>query len=138
MEEGLKRAFQAAKYEPNKGLAPEIWRAVAMRNKRILFLKIASFSSLGIAALIGFIPMFQMLINDFAKSGFYEYLSLAFSSGGSITSYWKELVFSLAESLPTTSIVIVLVIVFIFFLSLRYVMKQIINNKSIGQSYGIA
>jgi hypothetical protein len=81
--------------------------------------------------------MFKILINDFTQSGFYEYLSLAFSTKGLLFSYWKEFAFSLAESLPTMSIVLSLALLFIFFLSLRYVMKQIINNNRIGHAYGV-
>jgi hypothetical protein len=137
MEENLKKAFQKAKYEPNGELANKVWRKITVSDRRIAYFKLASFSFVSIASLVGLIPMFQILVRDFAQSGFYEYLSLAFSSG-SFVSYWREFMFSLAESLPITSIIIVLAIVFIFFLSLRYMIKQIINHKYMGQSYGIA
>ncbi len=136
MEESLKRAFQAAKYEPSNELVLEIWRKITVRNRHITYLKLVSFSSLGLASLIGFIPMFKILANDFTQSGFYEYLSLAFSRGGLFSSFWKEFIFSLAESLPTMSVVFSLILIFVFLLSLRYIIKQIINNKKyIGPSY---
>lgn len=135
MEKYFKDAFQKAKYEPEIGLKDKIWQKITLRNKRIAYFKLASFSSIGLASVVGFIPMVKILLNDFAQSGFYEYLSLAFSSNGMFSSYSKEFAYSLAESIPAMSIILVLVIIFVFFLSLKYVAKQIINNKHIGISY---
>lgn len=138
MEENLKRVFQQLKYIPNSELADNIWHKISVREKRIVYLKLAAFSSLGLFSLGGLIPMLKIVGNDFAQSGFYEYLSILFSGSGSIASYWRELMFSLAESFPATSIVLSLALLFLFFLSLRYLMKQIINNDHIGQTYGVA
>lgn len=129
MEEIIRKAFQSAKYETNDKLAESIWRKISFYNKRIFYFKIASFSFISLVSLIGLVPMFKILINDFAQSGFYEYLSLTFSNGGLFSSYWKEFMFSLLESLPTISIVLLLIPVFIFFLSLRYLTKQIIKGQ---------
>jgi len=71
------------------------------------------------------------LANEFSKSGFYEYLALMFSSNGEITSYWKELTLSMAESLPVMAIIYTLFLIFILFLSAKYVTKQIIKNQSV-------
>ena len=135
MEENLKNSLKKAGYLPETGLANKIWHNIVVRDRRIAYLKLASFSFVGIASLVGLVPMFKILINDFTQSGFYEYLSLAFSSKGLLFSYWKEFAFSLAESLPTMSIVLSLALLFIFFLSLYFIIKQIINNKYIGRSY---
>ena len=137
MEENIKSVFNQIKYKPNNKLSDKIWSKIIARNRRIAYFKITSLSLVGIASLVGFIPMFKMLAIDFTQSGFYEYLSLAFSKGGIFSAYWKEFAFSLAESLPTMSIVYTLTLVFIFFLSLHHAIKQIINNR-VGQSYGIA
>jgi hypothetical protein len=137
MEENLKKAFLKAKYELKTDLAPSIWQSLMLRNRRIVRLKLSAFSLAGIASLAGIVPVLKILLNDFSQSGFYEYLSVAFSNNGGIASYWRELSFSLAESLPATSILAVLSLVFVFLLSLRYVLKQIINNKYIGSSYAV-
>lgn len=137
MEENLKNSLKKAAYLPETGLANKIWHNIIVRDRRIAYFKLVSFSFVGIASLAGLVPMFKILINDFTQSGFYEYLSLAFSTKGFLFSYWKEFAFSLAESLPTMSIVLSLALLFIFFLSLRYVMKQIINNNHIGHIYGV-
>jgi len=138
MSDNLYDIFLNTKHEPESDLVEKTWRKVVLREKRVLRLKLYLFSFIGLVSLTGFIPAFKMLLNDFTQSGFYEYLSLAFSSNGLIFSYWKEFSYSLLQSLPATSIVLSLILVLIFFLSLRYIIKQIINNNRIGRAYGMA
>ena len=135
MDKELKKAFQKIAFEPKAGLADDIWRRVVAREKRFGRIKLYIFSLIGSVSLLGLVPAFEALFNEFARSGFYEYFSLVFSSGGNLFSYWKELVLSLVESLPLTDIIFSFSLIFIFFWSLRYVLKQIINNNCIGQSY---
>jgi len=137
MEQELIKAFKKAKYEESPVLVNNIWHNIVIRNKRNTLLRLWAFSVAGFASFIGFIPALKTLLNDLTQSGFYEYLSLAFSNSGSVLSYWKEFSLSIAESLPTMSIILSLSLVFIFFLSLRYVMRQIINNRYIGKTYGV-
>ena len=131
MEEYLKNSFKKSKHEPSLDLADGIWNTIVLRNKRIAYLKLAFFSSISIASFVGLVPTFKMLLADFTQSGFYEYLSIAFSKNGFLSSYWKELAYSLAESLPTISLALSLSLIFVFFLSLRYVMKQIIKGQTL-------
>jgi ABC-type phosphate/phosphonate transport system permease subunit len=138
MRNNLKSALQKAKYEPEAGLAEGVWRGLILKNKRTTKMRLWFFSVLGIASLLGAVPALSLLFSDFSKSGFYEYFSLAFSNGGILASYWKELILSLAQSIPTTSLALSLAFIFVFFLSIRFVLKQIINRDSIGRSYGIA
>jgi hypothetical protein len=78
------------------------------------------------------VPTFKILLADLTRSGFYEYFSLLFSDTGSIISYWKEFTFSIAESLPIISIISVLSLLFVCFLSLKYLIKQINKNQLIS------
>lgn len=129
MDENIKKAFLKVKYETNDNLAQDIWLKIASHNKRIIRLKLYTFSLLSLVSLIGFFPVFKILLSDFAKSGFYEYLSIAFSSNSTFISYWKELSYSLAESLPVTSMIFSFTLIFIFFISIRYALKQIIKGQ---------
>jgi hypothetical protein len=138
VEQKLIKIFKKAKYEENPVLSQNIWHNIVIRNKRNTLLRLWAFSVAGLASFIGFIPALKALLNDLTQSGFYEYLSLAFSNGSSVSSYWKEFSLSIAESLPTMSIILSLSLVFIFFLSLKYVIRQIINNQYIGKTYGVA
>jgi hypothetical protein len=129
MEQKLTKVFQKANYQSDANLSQDIWYFLLKREKRIAKLKLTAFSFVGILSLVGAIPAFKMLATDFAQSGFYEYFSLLFSSNGALASSWKELAYSLAESLPTISIILSLSVVFVFFLSIRYVLKQIIKGQ---------
>ena len=129
MEKELIKAFHKAKYKEGSNLAENIWHNIVVYNKRITRIKLWVFSLAGFTSLIGLIPAWKTLSTDLAQSGLYEYVSLAFSSGGSILSYWKEFALSMAESLPTMSIILSLSLVFILFLSLKYAMRQIIRGQ---------
>ena len=129
MENELIKIFKKAKYEPDANLALDVWRAVMARNEEKARLKLWTFSILGLFSLAGLVPVLEMLISDFAHSGFYEYFSLIFPDGASIASSWKELMFSLAESLPTVSVMLTLSLVFVFFFSIRHAMQQVGKNR---------
>jgi len=129
MQDRLTKMFQKAKYEENFNLGKNIWLTVIKREKRNTQIKLWIFTLAGITSLVGLVSAFKILSSDLAQSGFYEYLSLAFSDSGLILSAWREFVFSLAESLPVLSVVFTLSLIFIFFLSLKYVLKQIFRNQ---------
>lgn len=129
MEQKLNNLFKKARFEPSEELSNKIWHKIVIRDRNIACFRLISLSSIGIASIFGSIPMFRILINDLAQSGFYEYFSMAFSNNGIFSIYWKEFAYSLAESLPTMSVVFLLTLVFIFFLSLHNVIKQIIKGQ---------
>ncbi len=129
MEKELKKVFQKAKYEESSGLASGIWQNIAIRSKRKARFELWAFSFIGIISLTGLVPALKALSNNLVQSGFYEYFSLIFSNSSSLLSYWKELAFSIAESLPVMSIVLSLSLVFIFFLSIKYATRQVIRGQ---------
>lgn len=127
MEEKLKKCFYEIKYKPEKDLARNVWVEIVAHEKRILHLKIWIFSTTGVLSLAGLIPAIKALVTSFSTSGFYEYLSVVFSSNSSIASFWQELSYSIAESLPITNILFTFALIFILFLSMRYAVKQFIR-----------
>lgn len=129
MNKNLKDAFQNAKYIPNIDLVDSTWQNIIIHNKKITLIKLGVFSSIGALSLIGLIPALKTLFSEFSKSGFYEYFSILFSNNSGFSSYWKELAYSLAESLPIINIIYAFVLVFTLFLSLKYVARQIIKNR---------
>lgn len=130
MQDKLTRLFQKAKYkESSIFLAQNVWNIIVMRDKCNIKIKLWAFSSLGFASFVGLVPVFKILLNDLTQSGFYEYASLVFSDTGLVLSAWKELAFSLVESLPIMSIIFTLSLLFTIFLSMKYVVKQIINSR---------
>lgn len=137
-EDKLTKIFQKVVYKTDPDLALSIWNTIITRNKRMTQIKLWSFSLVGIASFAGLIPAYKILLSELTQSGFYEYASLAFSDTSLLLSAWKELAFSLIESLPIMSIVFTLTLLFTIFLSMKYVVKQIINDNSMGKTYGIA
>ena len=131
MEDKLIKAFQKAKYEPRAELSSEIWHYVAMRNKRTNLIKSGVFAVVGLFSLAGLAPAINMTLQSLAKSGIYEYFSLLFESGSGALSYWREILLSVAESLPVMSLVLTLSLVFIFFLSIRFMMQQLEKSQAI-------
>jgi hypothetical protein len=131
METKLTKIFQEAKYEPDSKLARAVWGAIVRRDKLITRLKLWAFALLGLVSFGGLVPATQALFDDLTRSGFYEYFSLIFSDSRSVLYYWKELSFSLAESLPIVSTIFALSLIFACFLSLRYLMKQVGRNQLI-------
>jgi hypothetical protein len=132
MQNKLTKIFKKATYAPDPDLSLNVWRSISVRNKHRTELKLWIFTFVGFVSLAGLVPAVPSLLGDLTRSGFYEYFSLIFTDGGSMLSSWRELIFSLAESLPVTSIILNLSLVFVFFLSLRYATKQITKNQFIS------
>ena len=131
MQDKLIKVFKKATYEYDINEVNRIWHMIITRDKYNARLKLWAFSFTGLVSLAGLTLTFRMLLNDLTQSGFSEYFSLIFSDSGLIISYWKELVFSLAESLPIMSTIFTLSLIFVFLLSLRYMMKQIFKEQLI-------
>lgn len=53
----------------------------------------------------------RYLINSFYESGFYEYFSLLFSGDSTVLAYWKELAYSLVETMPVLGTIVFLIAV---------------------------
>ena len=128
MNKELAKILKDTKFEPNNGLEERVYSKVLKKEKYLTRIKLYLFSFLGLISLVGFIPAIKMLLSDFTQSGFYEYSSLLFSKGA-LFSAGKELILSVVESLPTLSILLPLALIFIFIMSLRYAMKQIIRGQ---------
>jgi hypothetical protein len=133
MEDKLTKIFQEARYEADPAFARAVWNSILAKNSQTAKLKLWAFAFAGFASLAGLAPAVRILAHDLAQSGFYKYSSLLFGSGGSVFSFWKELMFSLAESFPVTSAILTLSLVFAFFFSLRHLMKQVGNPNRLAQ-----
>lgn len=89
-----------AKLEPSKGLESKILLRIAAEEKKAAKISAvyswgSAVASLGLSVWAGI-----YLAKSFKESGFWEYFSLLISENAAIAGYWKELTFSLAESLP--------------------------------------
>ncbi len=84
----------------------------AFKTKRSIFV----FSS--IFSFLLMLPILLNLSQSLNQSGFNQYVSLVFSDGAILANYWKELAWSLAESLPIMILIAFLSVLSIFVWSL--------------------
>jgi hypothetical protein len=129
MENRLTKILKSASYKPTSSLNEDIWCTIVKRNKYIARLKLILFSIIGAISIAGLIPAIKALSSDVSASGLFDYLSLAFSSGSSVFSYWKEFSLSIVESLPLMSIMLSLTFLFILCISIKHILRQIIKNQ---------
>jgi len=117
--------------EPKNGLKTSIFskiRALEMR-KTINKVVLSSFFSLvSITSIVFFVIN---IINDASKSGLSQYLSLIFTDGKIIATYWQTYILSVVESLPIIPIAIVVASISVFVWSLNNFLKNIKNTKSV-------
>lgn len=95
--------------EPPKGLYGMVLARVALARRasaRVEFMFLAIISCVCTLLLI---PVLQYAAQEFYLSGFYDYLSLAFSDTHTVLTS-KEFAFSLIESLPPLAVLLTLVI----------------------------
>jgi hypothetical protein len=106
MEEKYKKLIGSINLiEPPKELRARIINRIDMEQKRLFRIKAWVFGSTSIASFSLSLWAVVYLIKSASASGFWQYFSLIFSENGSVLSYWRELSFSLAESLPITSFI---------------------------------
>ncbi len=110
--------------DPSPQLSENIMKEVRrFENKKIRIRFILS-SLIACASLGGIIESVLRLIQSSNQSGFFQYLSLLFSDSATFFSYWKEFAFSLAESLPLMSVVLLLSVVAVFLWSTSRALKD--------------
>ena len=131
MQKKLKEIFLKASLIAKDNLADDSWQAIIKYEKQSIRIKLWAFSLISLTSFIVLIPVLKTMLSNFSQSGFYEYLSLVFSSGGLIISYWRDFLTSLAESLPVMSIALSLTLIVILFMSLKYVTREIIKGQLI-------
>lgn len=87
-------------------------------------LKFAVFAPLAFLSSVAVVVSFQYMARETAQSGLSEYLSIIFSDGGTILSYWKEFLVSLVESAPVFGATLFLGAVLALMGSLRVTFKN--------------
>lgn len=96
----LFRLIGMDKIKPPKELRRSILAGIAKEEyhwaKIYLLLSFLTFS----ASLAGVVLSVKYLIQSFNESGFYQYASILFSGDTTILIYWRELSYSLVETIP--------------------------------------
>ena len=128
MEKKLHTIFRESTPRPNEPLSDAIWEHIVkidQRRRRTAAWIYASVSVLSFAALF---PVISELITEIAKSGFSEYVSVAFSDTAVLGTYWKELALSIVDALPVTTLIVSFALLFVFFLSIA----RLANRLRVG------
>lgn len=124
MSEDLHKLFQSSNNSNISSLSDNIWGVIQKKKNNAYRLKIFGYVSLGLLSMSGSVFSIESLINKFSKLGFSDYFSLIFSDTGLLSTYWREYVLTLIESLPIVSLALSLVLIFIFFVSVERMTSQ--------------
>ena len=88
------------KLRPSNNLRQNIIVGIAQEERYFAKIYLFLSSIVFLSSLAGVILSVRYLIQSFYQSGFYQYLSLLFSGDKTILIYWKELSYSLIETIP--------------------------------------
>ncbi len=115
MKENFNKLFQQhiKTINPPQGLEASIVHQIHTLERSAARTRFAILGSLAFASFVGIIQSLSYLLQSFSQSGFYHYFSLIFSEN-SLATYWKELTFSLVESLPLLGLIMFLSITALF------------------------
>ena len=92
-----------------EGLFEAILARIDAARRRHAQTYLALRAGLALLSLVVLVPALQYAASQFAASGFFSYLSLAFSDSATMTTYWRELGLSLLDSLPSIALIAVIV-----------------------------
>ncbi len=120
--------------EPAGDLEDRVMKKIIHYQARNRTVQLWTYGSLLMVSIIGIIPAIIKLMSALHQSGFFQYVSLAFSDGGTVWNLGNEFTLLLAESIPTTSVALSLVLIILFAWSAR----KIINRAPMAlKNYGI-
>jgi len=114
--EGRAPLFQ--EIEPPQGLFRAILAHIELARRRAARVRLFAWGSLAFVSALALIPTVQYAASEFYASGFYEYASLFFDSLS--RGYWKEIVYSLTDSLPSFALLLLAVTGIALVWSLRH------------------
>lgn len=124
MSDNLSKLMKQAYNHPESRLSGDVWRVIEQKQARNLKMQSLAYGVTGVLSLGGFVFMSVSIVKQFSTSGFFEYVSLAFSYGGLVSVYWKEYLLSLSDSLPVASLGVTFFLLFSMLISIK---------KSVGQ-----
>lgn len=124
MRKDLSTILKSNIESPRFDLEADIVRAVYKSNSRTITLRFWSSVALGTLSIAGLVPAVKDLSAKLIQSGFYEYISLLFSSGGTLSKYSSDLAIALGESIPGVSITIFLIVVVALLWSVKNIFKE--------------
>lgn len=110
---------------PPLGLGQNILAQIQLKKKHDAKVNLTFFGGAVLMSLVGSIFAFRWAGQALAQSGFYQSLSLIFSDGAAMLTYWQEFALSVAESLPMVEITVFLAAIFALLESLKLTIKNL-------------
>ena len=92
--------------------------------RRAARFRLAALGTVILASGAALIPAIGYAVQEFYASGFYDYLSLFFSDSSVAFSHWQEISLSLAESLPSLAVLLLIGFAAAFLWSLRRAVRN--------------
>lgn len=109
--------------EPPQDLFKAVLARIALARRRAARGRLAALGMVIIVSTLALIPTVQYAGTEFYASGFYEYASLFFD--GVAHGYWQDVLYSLANSLPSLALLLLLSIGISFGWSLRRALRDL-------------
>jgi len=111
--------------EPKTELLGIIMKRLHKEERIFAIKRVILFSIIMVCSVAGVVPAFNILVLDVSKSGFYNFVSLAFSDFSVVITYWQSFIMVLLETLPALSLALVLAVILTFLQSTRLLVKDI-------------
>jgi len=125
MKKEYKKIFrQIDEKKPARDLPGKILARIHTAKRRSARIHFFALSALSTVSFVALFPAFRFTMEEFSRTGFYEFFSLAFSDTATILPLWKTFVLSLAETLPVLALAIFFSVLFILLESLRSAVKN--------------
>ncbi len=128
MDQRLTTIFKKDAYIPEPDLSLRIWDTIVLKQRRVTYRKRFGFLLVSIFSVTALVPAIKGLANDFALSGFGKYVALTFSGNGVLAHSWKELLLSMAESLPVMSVALCFALLVVVLWSLKRAVQTTISH----------
>ena len=110
-------------------LPPELFSSVLVRvrleQKRAARKELAFVGTLALGSATSAIPITTSIFSSLSQTSFYQFLVLIFSDGLDMLTYWREILMSLAESLPIFSITIFMTVLVVLLWSVARTARDI-------------
>ncbi len=127
--EGKKQLFNIL--EPKDSLKASIIKKIKKEEHKMFVLKIGLSLSFSLGSVVSVVFLLTNIIKDYYKSGLSEYISLMFSDGSLLVSYWQSYIMSVVEALPIFAITLVLVSIWIFIMSSNSALLTLKNTRKV-------
>ncbi len=117
--------------EPSEKLKNSILNTLRKEERKNAIYKMVLSSVVSLASISMAVIFVMNIIKDAYQSGLSEYLSLIFSDGASLVSYWQTYVLLVTESLPIIPITIVTASILVFVWSINSALELFKGVESV-------